>query len=108
VGAVFAAGLAMSPATATTTGQPPMNDFDEAFYNCDDGVSFMLTYDDNPATKASMTTNTGGGRKYQLTRGATDTGAQFEGEGVRFWTDGKTVRVEGTAKPFRNCKLKAG
>jgi hypothetical protein len=84
-----------------------MNDFNQAFYNCDAGASFMISYDDKPPAKASMTTNTGS-RTFQLTRNPAEPGVQFEGEGVRFWTDGKTVRVEGTAKPFHNCKLKAG
>ncbi len=47
-------------------------------------------------------------KKYMLKRTEVADGVQFTGDNVKFWTDGKTVVVDGTQAPFRNCKLKAG
>ncbi len=105
--ACIAVGLIAQPTNAALGAQPPMNDFNFAFYICDGGASFMMTYDANPPTSASMTTNDDN-RTRQLKRAADNTVARFEGDGVTFWTDGKVVRVQGTRKPYPNCKLKAG
>lgn len=107
VATCLVAGLIAGPSLATPGTQPPMNDFNFAFYICDGGASFMMAYDANPPTSASMTTNDDN-RTHQLKRVPDDTGARFEGEGVTFWTDGKIVRVQGAQKPYPNCKLKAG
>ena len=107
VSACLVAGLVAAPSLAAPDVQPPMNDFNFAFYICDGGASFMMTYDANPPTGASMTTNDDN-RTRQLKRAPDDTGARFQGEGGTFWTDGKVVRVQGTHKPYPNCKLKPG
>ena len=107
VSACLVAGLMAGPTLAAPDSQPPMNDFNFAFYICDGGASFMMTYDASPPTSARITTNDDN-RTRQLKRASDDAGARFEGEGVTFWTNGKTVRVHGTQKPYPNCKLKPG
>jgi len=100
----LAAGSVGSLAAAAPM-QPPMNNFNYAFYTCDDGGSFLMTYDDNPPKSATMTTNNDN-KNYALKRQPVASGVQFSGDGAKFWTDGKSVTVDGTVKPFRNCKLK--
>ena len=107
VAACLACGLVATSAWAASGPQPPMNDFNFAFYICDGGASFMMAYDANPPTGAAITTNDDN-RTRQLKRVPDDTGARFQGEGVTFWTDGKSVRVQGTQKPYPNCRLKSG
>jgi len=91
--------------TAATTVQPPMNDFNQAFYRCDGGLAFMMSYDSDTLAAADMLTNDDG-RHYALKRTSAPSGVQFAGGGARFWTDGKTVVVEGTKSSFKNCKTK--
>lgn len=107
--AAFAMGLAVWPALAQPAApmQPPMNDFTQAFYRCDGGLAFMMSYDgDQPATADMMTNDDG--KHYALKRTASQSGVQFSGGGARFWTDGKSVVVEGTKSSFKNCRMKAG
>ena len=87
--------------------QPPMNDFDSAFYNCADGWAFQMSYDSEKPTSATMTTNADG-KSFTLTRSADAAGGgvAFAGGPIKFWTDGRAVRVEGTAQPLKNCTLK--
>jgi membrane-bound inhibitor of C-type lysozyme len=33
-------------------------------------------------------------------------GVRFTAAAAKFWTDGKAVTVEGSAAPFKNCRLK--
>jgi len=110
----FLLGLAAAPAATLAgtrppgnTPQPPMNDFTQAFYRCDAGLAFMMSYDGDQPTSADMLTNDDG-RHYGLKRTPSPSGVQFAGGGARFWTDGKTVVVEGTKSAFKNCKIKTG
>jgi membrane-bound inhibitor of C-type lysozyme len=48
------------------------------------------------------------GKHHALKRSPSPSGVQFTGGGVKFWTDGKTVVVEGTKSPFKNCRMKTG
>jgi membrane-bound inhibitor of C-type lysozyme len=97
-----------SPAFADPPMQPPMNNFDQAFYTCDNGGAFIVSYEGNPPTSATMTTSNDN-KSYALKRTPAATGAQFAGAaGAKFWTDGKTVTVAGTQKAFINCKIKPG
>ncbi|HEX2816736.1 MAG TPA: MliC family protein [Phenylobacterium sp.] len=89
---------------AQQTMQPPMNDFYEAFYNCEGGA-FLVSYDSDMPERATVTTNLRA-KKYELKRAPTATGVKFSGEAARFWTDGKTVTLEGTETPLKNCKIK--
>ena len=84
--------------------QPPMNTFDFAFYDCAAGA-FEIDYDSDTPTEATIVTSNHN-QKYALTRVASQAGVQFTGHGVKFWTDGKKVLVEGTAIPLENCRLK--
>lgn len=88
--------------------QPPMNDFGFAFYNCADGGAFQIIYDSPDApSRATMITNDNN-RKYELARTPDATGAAFAKGATKFWTNGKSVLVEGTSQPLKSCKLKAG
>lgn len=106
---VAASALAQPAPTAPAAGvmQPPMNDFTQAFYKCDGGLNFMMSYDGDQPTTAEMATNDDG-KHYALKRTASQNGVQFAGGGARFWTDGKSVVVEGTKSAFKNCKTKIG
>ena len=104
-GAVLLA-LAAGPALAQPAPmQPPMNDFDQAFYRCDGGEAFMMTYDADEPTKAEMVTNSDQ-RHYQLKRGEGKAGVEFSGGGAKFWTDGKSAGGETPKANFKNCKMK--
>lgn len=104
----LAAGAAFAqPAPAPAGPEPPMNDFTEAFYKCDGGLAFMMSYDSDKPTSAKMATNDDG-RNYALKRTTAPNGVEFAGGGAKFWTDGKSVVVEGTKAAFKNCKMKAG
>ncbi len=108
-------GLAAAPATgqpaASASGpsgpKPPMNDFNQAFYRCDGGANFMMSYDGDDLAKAEMAANDGA-KPHVLKRAPAKDGVEYTGGGVRFWTDGKTVVVEGAKSPFKNCKTKVG
>jgi membrane-bound inhibitor of C-type lysozyme len=84
--------------------KPPMNDFNEAFYVCEGDHNFLISYDSDTPTAATMTTN--GQKTYALKRSETANGVTFTGDGAKFWTDGKTTTVEGTAVRFQDCKRK--
>jgi membrane-bound inhibitor of C-type lysozyme len=102
--AALAAGLAVSaPVSADTPMQPPMNDFNEAFYVCD-GANFAVSYDSDTPTAATLTTSNA--KKYDLKRTTAPSGVQFTEDPVKFWTDGKTVVVQGAGGSFQNCKRK--
>jgi membrane-bound inhibitor of C-type lysozyme len=107
LGAALAFSLAAGSAVAQATLQPPMNDFNQAYYRCDGGAAFMMTYEsDQPAT-AEMAANDDN-KHHELKRSPSPAGVQFTGGGVKFWTDGKTVVVEGTKSSFKNCRTKPG
>jgi len=107
---VLAAGLLARPAPADAPAsapapapmQPPMNTFDYAYYDCEAGA-FEIDYDSDTPTQATIITSN---QKYALTRTASSSGVEFAGRGVKFWTDGKKVSVQGTAIPLANCRLK--
>ena len=104
--ALAAALFAWSSAQAGTLKQPPMSDFNTAFYNCDNGAAFAVSYDSRAPKTATVTTSNNN-RQYTLTRTPVADGVQFTGGGVRFWTDGKAVTVEGTQARYEGCKLKS-
>jgi membrane-bound inhibitor of C-type lysozyme len=110
LGAALAVGLgAAGPVRADPASpagvQPPMNDFNQAFYRCDAGVAFMISYDSEQPATAELTTNTDA-RHYALKRTAAASGVAFAGGGAKFWTNGKTVSMEGAKAAFQNCKMK--
>jgi membrane-bound inhibitor of C-type lysozyme len=103
--AALSAGSVAAVATAEPTIQPPMNDFNFAFYTCDGGA-FQISYDSDTPTEAKMTTSDHN-KQYVLERKPATDGVQFSGPAAKFWTDGKKVVVEGTTPPMRNCKIKS-
>ena len=107
--AIGALGLAAGPALAAdppAEPAPPMNDFYQAFYHCDGGGAFSINYDSDQPAKAEMTMNDGS-KPYELKRAAASaSGFEFTAGAAKFWTDGKTVVVEGTKTAFKNCKIK--
>ena len=99
------AGHALADAPAQPAAmQPPMNNFDFAFYTCQAGA-FEIDYDSETPAHATLVTGDRS-RKHELDRAPSPSGVQFAGKGVKFWTDGKRVLVEGTATPLQNCHLK--
>ena len=107
---ILCVALAISAITTTLTladpsPKPPMNDFGQAFYKCDEGAAFMMSYDQDDPSKASMTTSSGN-KRYDLKRTTSPNGAEYAGSKVSFWTDGKSVVVKGTVVAFKNCKTK--
>ena len=105
----LALGLAAGPALAAdppSTPQPPMNDFYQAFYHCDGGGAFSITYDSDQPEKAEMAMNDGS-KPYELKRAAASaSGFEFAAGGAKFWTDGKTVKAEDGKGALNNCKIK--
>ena len=107
VGVALVAGLVAAPTMAASSMQPPMNEFNEAFYTCDNGGAFLISYDSDKPESATMTTSNNN-KKYILKRMPVATGVQFSGDAAKFWTDGKIVTVDGTESSFMNCKVKSG
>jgi membrane-bound inhibitor of C-type lysozyme len=105
--AAFALCLTAAPTLADTPMQPPMTEFNQAFYTCEGGGAFMMSYDSEQPTTAEMTNNADG-KHHQLKRTQAASGVEFKGAAMRFWTDGKTVVVEGASAPFKNCRKKPG
>ena len=99
-------GCIAATALAATPMQPPMNNFNFAFYTCGDRGAFQISYDSDTPKVATMTTNDNN-KQYVLTRKPVADGVQFSNGAARFWTDGKKVVVEGTATRLENCKRKA-
>ena len=91
------------PAPAPAGAQPPMNDFYQAFYRCDGGGAFSLNYDSDQPTKVELTANDGT-KPLDLKRATAPSGFEFTAGAAKFWTDGKTVVVEGAKTPLKNCK----
>ncbi len=105
--AALALGLMAGPALGQPAApQPPMNDFDQAFYRCDGGEAFIMTYDSETPASAEMVTNSDN-RHYRLKRNDAKGGVEFAGSGAKFWTDGKSVTVESPKASLKNCKIKA-
>jgi membrane-bound inhibitor of C-type lysozyme len=94
---------AQAGAPASATPQPPMNDFYQAFYRCDGGGAFNLNYDSDQPTKVELTANDGT-KPLDLKRASSPAGFAFTAGAAKFWTDGKTVQVEGTKTALKNCK----
>ena len=83
--------------------QPPMNQFDFAFYTCDNQGSFQISYDSETPKSATLTTNEHN-KQFVLDRKPSAAGFEFSKGGARFWTDGRKVVVEGAGARLENCK----
>jgi len=108
---MFGAALSMSvfaaPSMAALSAQPPMNDFNQAFYICQNNTAFMVTYDSDTPQTATLTISANN-KTYTLTRLPAATGAQFSVGAIKLSTDGKAAQLEGTAAHFQNCRIKGG
>jgi membrane-bound inhibitor of C-type lysozyme len=106
--AAAALSLAVGPALADPPAQPqpPMNDFYQAFYRCDGGAAFSLTYDSDQPTKVELAANDGT-KPVELKRATSASGFEFAAGAAKFWTDGKTVKAEDPKGALNNCKIKA-
>jgi membrane-bound inhibitor of C-type lysozyme len=107
VGAAMAMGAFVAPSMAAPLMQPPMNDFNQAFYICQNNTAFIVSYDSTEPETATLTTSNDN-KSYALKRTAAPTGVQFSGDAVKLWIDGKSVLLEGTAKHYQDCKIKSG
>jgi len=107
VGAALAVSLVGAPTMAASSLQPPMDSFNDAFYTCDNGRTFLISYDSDEPANATMTTNDHD-KRYALKRTPAPTGFLFSGDAAKFWTDGKSVVVGGTEARFQNCRMKSG
>lgn len=103
---VFAVATIASAAFAASPPEPPMNNFESAYYTCDGGGSFQVEYDSGTPKSAKMTTSDQD-KQYDLTRKTVSEGVKFSNSAVNFWTDGKKVLVGGTSIPLKDCTLKA-
>jgi membrane-bound inhibitor of C-type lysozyme len=81
--------------------QPPMNQFDFAFYLCD-GESFQVSYDSETPKVATLTLHN---KQYELDRQPSADGVEFSKGNAKFWTDGSKTVVQGAGK-LENCKRK--
>jgi membrane-bound inhibitor of C-type lysozyme len=107
VGVAIVMGVFSAPCVAAPSPQPPMNDFNQAFYICQNNSAFIVSYDSTEPETATLTTSNNN-RSFALKRTPATTGVQFSGDVVKFWTDGKTVQLEGTAGHYQDCKIKSG
>lgn len=105
VGGVLVLSLLSSPAISKAVDQPPMNDFNSAFYTCASGGAFEVSYDSATPSHATLTTSHNNTR-YVLTRASAGPAIQFAKGAVRFRTTGQTALVQGTRVPLRDCRLK--
>lgn len=106
VGAALAAGVVWAYAATAQAMQPPMNNFNDAFYTCENGAAFMISYDSDRPASATMTTSNDN-KQYVLKRDTVSDGVQFSGDAAKFWTDGKKVRIEGAQTLLLDCQLKS-
>lgn len=104
VAAALVGGAMATRAVAEEPPQPPMNDFYQAFYVCE-GAAFLIEYDSDKPSAATMVTSNNK-KKLEMKRIPASTGVRFSGGAAKFWTDGKAVTVEGSAAPFKNCRMK--
>jgi len=102
---VACAGLAASGAASGATTQPPMGAFDGAYYTCDQGQAFQISYDSKKAEDAKVTTSADDAT-YQLKRVPDAAGADFSNGSVKVSVSGDAAQLQGTPSPFTDCKLK--
>ncbi len=106
VGVMVSAGvLVIAAGSAAASAQPPMGQFDGAFYTCDQGQAFQIGYDSRSPTKATLTTSNNNAR-YALKRADGAGGPQFSNGTVNITLVGDQATVAGTALKLTGCKLK--
>ena len=102
----FAAALIAPSASGAAPGQPPMNDFYQAFYTCGNNTAFTVDYDSDQPTSATLTTSNDR-KTYELKRAAADS-MSFAAGPVKLTVAGHKATVEGTRQPYQDCSTKAG
>ena len=106
VGGALVWALLSSPAVSQAAKQPPMNDFNSAFYTCESGGAFAVAYDSATPTQVTLTTSNNN-KQYTLPRSASEDQLQFGKGAVKFRLVGQTAVVDGTKLALKNCKLKS-
>jgi hypothetical protein len=101
---LMSAGGVLSPVIAAAAAQPPMGQFDGAYYTCDDGQAFQIAYDSKTPKAATLTTSNNNAR-YALKRQAGEAAAFSNGPVSVSLTD-ETATVAGTQLKLTGCKLK--
>ena len=96
------AGLGAATSAAAAT-ESPMSDFNSAFYTCDEGAAFSVTYDGKRPKTAELTTSNNN-KHYALKRTSAKDAPTFAGNGVTFTVRGDTAEVTGTDLSLQNCK----
>jgi membrane-bound inhibitor of C-type lysozyme len=102
---VFSGGLLAAVAASADPAQPPMGQFDGAYYTCDQGQAFQISYDSRKAKKATLTTSNNNHR-YKLDRVNGAAGPRFSNGSVNISVVGEGAQVQGTVIPLTGCKLK--
>src|SRR3569623_531581 len=101
---IMSAGVIVAPAIAAAADQPPMGQFNAAYYTCDEGQAFQISYDSKSPKKATITTSNNNAR-YKLKRQSGDAAAFSDGTGSVSLT-GQAATVAGTQLKLTGCKLK--
>jgi membrane-bound inhibitor of C-type lysozyme len=100
------AGLLSSAlAASAATVQPPMGDFDAAYYSCDQGQGFQISYDSKSPASATVTTSDNNAR-HQLKRVSAASGPEFSDGTVTVSVTSQGAQVKGTQVALTGCKLK--
>lgn len=100
------AGLLSSALAASAAGiQPPMGDFDGAFYACDQGRGFQISYDAKDAKTATVTTSDNNA-EHQLKRVSSTQGPEFSDGTMTVDVSGQGAQVQGARIALTGCKLK--
>jgi hypothetical protein len=100
-----AAGWLSSAAASAASTQPPMGQFLGAYYTCDQGQAFEMSYDAKSPTDAAITTSNNNHR-YQLKRVAGAASPQFSNGAVTVSVSANGAQVQGTTVSLTDCKLK--
>ncbi len=102
----IAAAVAAASGTAlAASAEPPMGQFNGAFYACDQGQAFQLSYD-APAAKIATLTTSNNNHRYNLKRVSSSAGPQFSDGTVSVSISGEGATVQGTQLKLTGCKLK--
>ncbi len=101
----MSAGVLASSAAMAASVQPPMGQFESAFYTCAQGQAFQMSYDSTRPKAATLTTSNNS-HQYQLKRADAADAARFSNGTVSVSLTGKAATVEGTTIKLTGCTLK--
>ena len=104
---LFAMGAAtLANAPLAMAEEPPMNNFNSAYYSCDNDAAFQVNYDARRPKEAELTTSNNN-KTYTLKRTPAKDAATFAADAVKFSVKADGVTVEGTEIALQNCKRKS-